>query len=458
MHTNEGQNTKVQNPSDIFFEYSDADIFAKTRSFNKLVDIGKQLGFYFMENILLSDVKNHVTILDPFTNKEREMIMMRSSYYLGLNTHPKVIETAIEATKKYGPGVSNVLGLGKYDVVRDLEIRIAKFKGCEDAILFPTGYSANNGIITALLRKNDISIIDTFAHASIHDACKLSYGSKVTFEHNDLNSLDEALKKCNNTYQGKIIIVDGVYSMSGDIAPLPGIIDLAKKYNARLMVDDAHATGVIGKSGKGTQEFFNVKGQIDIFMLTFNKSLGIHGAAAIGSKEVINYIKHYGRSYMFSTGISPVIASCINTALDVLEQEPEIREQLWKNVNYMKKNLKDLGFNIGDTQSAIVPVYVNFSEEDNTRESILKSFDDSMINNLKDIGIENESISVNGYKLAEMCRALYDEGIYTNVVVFPAVPKNLSRYRLGIMATHTQNDLDRTLEAFKKVGRQFGVI
>jgi glycine C-acetyltransferase len=335
-----------------------------------------------------------------------------------------VIEAAKKAIKKYGTGsVGSPLHTGSYDLHRTLENKLAELKGCEDSMTFSSGYAANIGTISALVRKDDLAIIDRLSHASIIDGCILSGSSFRTFKHSDMQSLRQVLENTEEKYNGKLVIVDGVYSTEGDIAPLPDIVEVAREYNAKVMVDDAHATGVIGEKGKGTVGHFNMKGQVDIVIGTLSKALGGVGGFTASSKEVINYLRHYARSAFFSASLPPVIVASVLAAIEVMENEPERHQTLWKNINYMKENLKAIGFNILDSQSALIPVIIG---------------DDLLAK--------------------KMSKRIFEEGVYLSVFPYPSVPKGQERLRISIMATHTNEDLDRSLEIFAKVGKEYDIL
>ncbi|MDI6871946.1 MAG: aminotransferase class I/II-fold pyridoxal phosphate-dependent enzyme [Bacillota bacterium] len=419
----EGGAMTVRNLAD-FYELPDRDIFAKTRPFWEFTEELKEAGQFFYRRTLVDGSANRTRIFDPLTGKVREMVMMASNNYLGLTTHPKVVEAGIKAQEKYGAGSGSVsLLAGTLDLHRELEERLARFKGCEDAIVFPTGYSTNVGCVSGLLRKGDVAINDRLNHASLIDGCKLSGADIRTFRHNDMKSLGALLEKCDEEYNGKLIIVDGVFSMDGDIAPLPEILALARNHGARVMIDEAHATGVIGEHGRGTPEHWHLEGQIDLVAGTLSKGLGGIGGFVASTKEVVNYLRFFGRSYMFSTSLPPAVSASLIAALEVIETEPELRQRLWDNIRYFTGRLRELGFDLGNAETAIVPVIVG---------------DDT--------------------KVQLMCREMHQAGIFLNPVAYPAVPKRLARLRLSLMATHTKEDLDQTLDALERVGRKYGVI
>ena len=352
----------------------------------------------------------------------RKMIMVGSNNYLGLTSHPKVKEAAIEAIKKYGTGCAGSRFLnGTLDIHVKLEEKLASFIRKESALIFSTGFQVNLGVISALVGKDDVVIIDKMDHASIIDGCRLSFGEVKKFKHNDMSDLERLLTE----YEDKdtLIVVDGVFSMEGDIANLPEIVVLAKKYGARIMVDDAHGIGVLGKTGRGTAEHFGLEDEVDLIMGTYSKSLASIGGFISGSADTIHYIKHLARSLIFSASPPPASVASVSAALEIIENEPERREMLWKNTRKMFKGLKDLGFEVGPSQTPIIPIVVGEDE-----------------------------------KAFIMAMMLQEEGVFANVVVSPAVPNGRALIRTSYMATHTDEHLDIVLKAFEKVGRKIGII
>ncbi|MGB9711063.1 MAG: aminotransferase class I/II-fold pyridoxal phosphate-dependent enzyme [Thermodesulfovibrio sp.] len=352
----------------------------------------------------------------------RKMIMIGSNNYLGLTNHPKVKEAAINAIKKYGTGCAGSRFLnGTLDIHVELEEKLAKFTRKEAALVFTTGFQVNLGVISSLIGKDDVVIIDKMDHASIVDGCRLSFGEVKRYKHNDMEDLERILKETEG--KSKLVVVDGVFSMEGDIVKLPEVVALCKKYGARVMVDDAHGIGVLGKTGRGTVEHFELEKDVDLIMGTYSKSLASIGGFIAGDKDVINYIKHFARAFIFSASPPPASVAAVSAAIDIIENEPERREQLWKNTNKMLKGFKELGFDIGVAETPIIPVIVG---------------DDEL-----------------AFKFVMM---LQQEGIFANVAVSPAVPPGKALIRTSYMATHTDEHLDKVLEAFHKVGKALGVI
>ncbi len=407
-----------------FIEFSDPDIFAKTRKFTEYSQdyISKGYFTYFRQN--LGQCGPRVKVFDRFRNETRDMIMMASNNYLGLAQHPEVIEAGVEAIRKYGPGSNGSPVLCGYtDLHRELELKLAAMKNCEDALVFPAGFATNFGTITALARKNDFIAADHLDHASILDGCLASGAVFRSFRHNDAASLDDILKHYSPKVNGKLVIVEGVYSMDGDVADLPAILKVCREQGARLMVDEAHATGVLGKSGRGSIEHHNLEGQVDIVMGTFSKAIGVNGGFICSTREVVDYLRFYSRPYFFSTALSPVLAGSVLKVLELIEKGEDRRTALWENINYMRKNLKRLGFRVVEGHSAIIPILIG---------------DD--------------------IKLRKMSAEIHEQGVFLNSVFYPAVPKNSSRIRMSLMATHSREDLDSTLSVLEQTGKKYGII
>ncbi|MGM0487527.1 MAG: aminotransferase class I/II-fold pyridoxal phosphate-dependent enzyme [Planctomycetota bacterium] len=392
------------------------DLFEKCARATEYQSGLKQSGHYFLFRKLESPQDPEVVV-----NGNR-MIMIGSNNYLGLTSHPRVKKAAIQAIEKYGTscGGSRFLN-GTLDIHEELEKKLARFFRKEAALVFATGYQTNLGVISALVGRHDVAIIDMYDHASIFDGCRLSFGEIQKFRHNDMDDLERVLDAAKG--KGKLIIVDGVFSMEGDIADLPAIVRLARAYEARIMVDDAHAIGVFGKGGRGTAEHFGLENEVDLIMGTFSKSLAAIGGFVAGSSDVISWIKHLARSMMFSASLPPALVASVSTALDMIEEEPELRARLWRNTHKMLKGYKTIGYDTGTSETPIIPVMIK----------------DTM-------------------KTHEMCRLLFENGVFVNSVISPAVPPGREMLRTSYMATHTEEQLDKVLAAFEKVGRQVGVI
>jgi len=353
----------------------------------------------------------------------QKMIMLGSNNYLGLSFHEHLKTAAVEAIEKYGVGcVGSRFLTGNTDLHERLEKKLAEFVGKGAALVFSTGMQTNLGTISALVGKGDFAIIDELDHASIIDACRLSYGRMASYKHNDMRDLDKILSLIPGE-KGKLIIVDGVFSMEGDIANLPEIIKMAKKHSARIMVDDAHGLGVTGKNGRGTCEHFNLTKEVDLIMGTFSKSLASIGGFIAADADIIHYIKHHARALMFSASFPPSCAASVLAALEIIEKEPERRERLWKITNKMHKEFKQLGFDIGLSTTPVIPIIVG-----------------------------------NNIQAFQMWRELFEKGIFTTPVVSPAVPEGRALIRTSYMSTHTDQHLNKVLDAFSKIGREMGLI
>ncbi len=405
-----------------FYDTEGLDTLGRSRLFNEYMEDIHRNHHNQYRRVSCSGSGPVMTIIDPYTGKTREMIYMASNDYLNLTRHPKTIEAGIKAIQKYGTGAGSVPLLGgTLDIHIELEEKVARFKGCEASILYSNGFGSNVGSISALLRENDVAILDMLVHASIIDGCKNT--NVEYFRHNNISSLEKVLKKCKPKYKTKLVIVDGVYSMDGDIAYLDKIVDLAHSYGAYVMVDEAHATGVIGKNGRGTPEHFGIEGDVDIVAGTFSKGLGAVGGFVAAKNEIIEYLHYYSRPYMFSTAPTPQATASLIAAIDVIESEPNLRQKLWDNINYFRSNLVSLGFNIGNSETSIFPIVVG---------------DD--------------------IKVREICREMHEADIYVNAVQYPAVSRKLSRIRMSLMCNHTRGHLDTTLEVLEHLGRKYDII
>jgi len=356
----------------------------------------------------------------------KKVIMAGSNNYLGLVNHPKVKEAAANAALKLGSGCTGSRFLnGTLDLHLELEHRLARFMKREVALVFSTGFQTNLGTISTLVGKNDAVVIDRQVHASIVDGTRLSYGKVYKFAHNDMEDFERVMANIrNNTTRGGVLVaVDGVFSMEGDVINLPRLVEIADRYSARVMVDDAHAIGVMGKTGAGTAEHFGLLDKVDLIMATFSKSFASLGGVIAGEGDVIEYIQHRARALIFSASIPPSNAAAVLAALDIIESEPERRERLWKNARRMQKEFRNLGFNIGKTETPIVPIVV---------------------------GQDLDAFA--------FWKALFDNGVFTNPVISPAVPPGQAMIRTSYTATHTDEHLDRIVEVVAKVGREKGLI
>ena len=393
------------------------DVFQKCREFTRAQEM-RDAGMYQMFREIGSPQDPVVTI------DGQKVIMLGSNNYLGLTSHPKVKEAAIAATRKYGTGCagSRILN-GTLDVHVRLEERLANFMNRKTALVFSTGYGVNVGVLSCLLDRHDVAILDKMDHASIIDGVRLSYGKALKFRHNDPDDLEKKLKLVPDG-KGKLIVVDGVFSMEGDITPLPEIVKHKNTYGAGLFVDEAHSLGVFGEHGRGIAEHFGLEEDVDLIMGTFSKSLAtVGGFITTDDLDVMDYIKHTARSQMFTAAIPPSAAAAVEAAVDILEAEPERRQQLWDNTNYMKRELEGLGFHTCGSQSPVIPL------------------------------LTGDDIAT-----YTMANRLHDEGIFVNPVVTPAVPPGHGVIRTSYMATHKREHLDQALGVIAKVGRELAII
>jgi len=392
------------------------DIFEKCPKATEYESGLKESGYYFFFRKLESPQDSEVVV------NGKRVVMIGSNSYLGLTNHPRVKEAALKAIEKYGSGCAGSRFLnGNLEIHEELEKKLARFFRKEAALVFATGYQTNLGVIPALVGRNDVAIIDRYDHASIIDGCRLSFGEVKKYRHNDMDALEHVLEACKG--KAKLIIVDGVFSMEGDIADLPAIVRLAKAYGARIMVDDAHGIGVLGKGGRGTAEHFGLENEVDLIMGTYSKSLAAIGGFIAGPSDVVNWIKHLGRSMIFSASLPPPLVASVSTALDIIEEQPELRARLWRNTHKMLRGYKTLGYDTGTSETPIIPILIK----------------DTM-------------------KTYQMCKLLFENGVFVNPVINPAVPPGRELLRTSYMATHTEEQLDKVLAAFEKVGRQLGVI
>ncbi len=383
----------------------------------------KQKGTYFKLRVL-EDEQAPVCTFDG-----KKVINLASNNYLGLTTHPKLREAAIAAIKKYGVGPGAVRTIaGTMRIHMELEEKIAKFKNVEACVVFQSGFTANAGTVAAILGKDDFIISDELNHASIIDGARLSRAKVLVFRHKDVAHAEEQLASVKAQPGRKLIITDGVFSMDGDIGPLPALCDVAEKYGAIMMVDDAHSSGVLGRSGRGTIDHFNVHGRVDVQVGTLSKAIGAIGGYVCGSRDLIEFLYHRARPFLFSTSHPPsVTATCI-AAFDVLENEPQLIEKLWENTRFFKKELGGLGFNIGGkntpaSETPITPIIVG-----------------------------------EGRLAMEFSRELFKEGVMATGIAFPTVPEGKARIRTIMTATHTREQLEQALETLKKVGKKLGII
>ncbi len=377
----------------------------------------QDLGLYPYFRVIGSEQNTTVTL------EGKTVLMFGSNSYLGLTNHPYIKEKVKEAVDTYGSGCAGSRFLnGTLDIHIELEERLAELVGKESVLVFSTGFQANLGILSCLLGRHDYMLLDSLNHASIIDGSRLSFSHSVKFNHNDMEDLELQLKKCDAS-KIKLIVVDGIFSMEGDIVNLPGIAKLAEMYGASVMVDDAHALGVIGEGGSGTGSHFRLNDQVDIIMGTFSKSLGSIGGFAAADKDTINYLKHHARSLIFSASISPAGAAAALAAIDIMKMEPERIDALWRNTNHALKELKRLGFDTGQSCTPIIPIYIR----DNMRT----------------------------FRLSKM---LLDQGIFVNPITAPATAIDLTLIRFSLMATHTLDQIDEAIEKIYNTSKKLSII
>ena len=395
------------------------DLFDRCSNFTTADEV-KAMGIYPYFHPLESAPGDEVTI------DGHKCIMIGSNNYLGLVNHPKVKEAAIEAVRKYGSGCTGSRFLnGTLDLHIELEHRLAKFMKRDRALVFSTGFQTNLGTISSLVWKGDTIVIDRQVHACIVDGCRLSHGKTYKFAHNDMKDLERVLGVVRNLNPkgGVLVIVDGVFSMEGDITNLPRLVEISKRFGARIMVDDAHSIGVLGATGAGTAEHFGLINDVDLTTGTFSKSFASLGGFVVGDDDVIDFVKHHARSLIFSASIPPANAASVLAVLDIIEAEPERRERLWKNARRIQKEFTALGYNICGSETPIVPIV---------------------------IGEDIEAFS--------FWKDLLDAGLFTNPVISPAVPPGQALIRTSYTATHTDEQLDRVVEIMAAVGRKRGLI
>ncbi len=391
-------------------------IFEKCRQFVKAKEV-QAAGLYpYFKPI--SDSEDTAVVIEG-----QKRIMLGSNNYLGLTHHPLVLEAASRALSRYGSGCTGSRFLnGTLDLHLQLEAALADFLGKEDCLVFSTGYQANLGLISGLISRGEVVYLDKLDHASIVDGAKMSYGDTLRFQHGDLDGLDRMIERTKNA-RGAMIIVDGVYSMEGDIANVPELVRISKKHGVALTLDDAHSIGVLGPNGEGTAAHFGLTDEVDLIAGTFSKSLASIGGFVAGSENVIHYLKHHSRPLIFTASLPPANTAGVLAALEVMKQEPERRTQLWANTHRLHEGLRSLGYDIGETETPIVPVLIG-------------PMDTTFV----------------------FWRKLFDAGVFTNPVMPPAVPPSQCRLRTSLMATHTFDQIDFCLDQFASIGRDLGVI
>jgi glycine C-acetyltransferase len=377
----------------------------------------KEQGLYRKLRILEDEQKPKTTF------DHRAVVNLSSNNYLGLTTHPRLRERALEATRKYGVGTGSVRTIaGTMDIHMELERRLADFKKTEAVVVFQSGFAANAGTVSAVLGKDDVVVSDELNHASIIDGCRLSRAAIKVFPHKDIGAAREILETLPAA-QRKLLITDGVFSMDGDLGPLPALCDLAEEFGCIMMVDDAHASGVFGRNGRGTIDHFAVHGRVDIQVGTLSKAIGVLGGYVAGSRALIDFLYHRARPFLFSTSHPPAVAASCIAALDVLLEEPHIIDRLWENTRFFQSGLKALGFNTGASEGPITPVFVG-----------------------------------DGALAMKLSDRLFEAGVFAQGIAFPTVAVEKARVRTIVTATHTRDELEFALDAFGNVGRDLGII
>ena len=408
---------------DFLFTREGEDLFEKTRGLDKVLASGAMTVSEGLGVQILEKTGPYVQIKEK-SGCEHKVIMLGSNSYLNLTTNKKVCDAAIKAIEKYGYGMGAVsVYAGICDIHKELEKRIANFYNTEDAVLFPSGYGTNIGVISALCSKGDIIINDSANHASIFDGSKLSGADIRVYPHNNMEALEHILKKCEKKNRAKLIITDGVFSMYGDIARLDKICELAEKYNAKVMVDDAHGLGIVGATGRGSAQVYNIGDKIDLHVGMLSKTAGALGGYCATTRKIAQYLRHYARSFFFSTALPAPVAAGLNEVFKLLEHDRAGRKELWENITYLKSKLEKLGFNTGNSQSGIIPIIIG-----------------------------DEAI------LFKMYQDLRLSGVYTNIVTYPAVRRKDCRIRICVMKDLTRDMMDGAVEIIEKTGRKYGVI
>lgn len=382
----------------------------------KVVEEAKKAGYYSFFRTFQSRQETEVTV------NGKQVLMFGSNSYLSLTTHPKVVEAAEQALRKYGTSCSGSRFLnGTSDLHEELETRLAKFLNKEEVIVFSTGFQVNLGVIPSIAKKGDTILMDRLNHASIYEGARLSDASTVVFRHNDMNSLEKRLMQLKDA-EHRIIIVDGVFSMEGHIAKLPEIVDLAKKYSATVMCDDAHAVGVMGDHGRGTPDHFGLTDEVELIGGTFSKSFASLGGYIGGDRETIQFIKHHARSLIFSASMTPSSTAATIAALDIMENDDSHRLKLWENTNHALKRLNELGFDTGDSETPVIPIYIR-----------------------------------NNDKAYQMTVKLFEEGVFVNPVVAPAVSPEDTLIRFSLMSGHSIEQIDLAIDKIVKVANEINL-
>jgi glycine C-acetyltransferase len=399
-------------------------IFEKMDIFHKVIEESKRQKLNLFFRTTNGPSEDHIIATSLETGKPMRMFMMASNNYLGLTTNPQVKQKTLEIVEKWGIGMAGPCTLnGNTTLHQELETRLAEFKHCGAAMIFPSGYAANIGVITALLGKKDFFIGDELNHGSLIDGARYSMATKLVFRHSDMADLERCLKEVVDRPGVKLVAVDGVFSMDGEIAPLREIVDLCRKYKALLLVDDAHGTGAVGANGRGSPEYCGVEGEVDIIMGTFSKAFGCYGGFIAGSKPLITWLRYFARSGMYTASVSPMVIGACLAGLEIIAGQPQLVKTLQENASYIRQRLSAMGFEVSTHETAIIAVYIR--------------------NRARTYAIVKEA---------------YERGLFLSLVEYPVVPHGTERIRLTAMATHNRDDLDRALDLLGELGRKYEAI
>ncbi|WP_339109600.1 aminotransferase class I/II-fold pyridoxal phosphate-dependent enzyme [Thioclava sp. GXIMD4216] len=405
-----------------FADLPSRDLFHKAREFSAFYQAQRAQGYYWYGMPLETPCQNRAVIFDEVAGRPREFLMFASNNYLGLANDPRVLEAIRDAATRYGATNTGCRLIGGSNILhKELETKLSLLKGTEDSIVFPSGYSANLGTISALCSQRDMVFTDAINHMSIQDGCKLSGASRKIYQHS-IASLERTLERSADAEGGRLIVTDGVFSMHGDIVDLPRLVELARKYDAKVLVDDAHSTGVLGKTGSGTSEHFGMKGQVDLELGTFSKTLAGVGGFVAARAEVVEYLRFYANSYVFAATIPAHVAAGLIMSIELMMTEPQRLATLWRNIDHLKSRLLRAGFDLGETQSAILPVVIG---------------DDR--------------------KTLELGRAVRSRGMFCQTVVFPGVAVGDARLRISVTSEHTLEDLDLAAQILIESAKEVGI-
>lgn len=403
------------------FENLTCNIWEKADYFSQYCDFLFSQGHFNYRIVTKSCEGAKMQLINPYTNATKEVISFVSNDYLGFSKHPKVIEAGIEAVRTYGAGAgaSPLIG-GQLEIHDQLEKKISGFFGQKAAIIFSNGYAANSGTLSVLLGPNDIAILDMFVHASVTDGCQQT--NKKYFLHNNMESLEMVLKQSKDKYNNKVVVVDGVYSQEGDVALLDQIYELTQRYGAFLVVDDAHGIGVLGNTGRGSLEHFNMLDKADMITGTFSKTFGSVGGFAVASEAIVNLLNYHSRPNIFSAAGTPQAAASAIKGIELIDEEPQWQQKINNNINYFRQGLETLNIDYGHTCSGVFPIRLR-----------------------------------NDIKVKETTKFLFENGVYGNPILYPAVPRKLSRIRMSLSALHEKEDLDKALNLFEEINKKIGI-